>query len=111
MINQSFLEAHNFHSDVSAMYNWEDVAARTIRVYDRVMRTPTESLLERFRRFYGCGLVFGKLLIGFCAADHLLWRFLEWYLPREDIDLAVDFPRGTATPLEDKAAPKTNPNG
>ncbi|KYR01220.1 GlcNAc transferase [Tieghemostelium lacteum] len=80
------------HEQVKSMYDWNDVARRTEAVYDIVSKTPKVSLLERLKRFVGCGLWAGKLNCLVVGLDYLFWRFLEWYSPREDIDEAIDFP-------------------
>ena len=37
--------------------------------------------------------VAGKLFVVVTALDHLLWRFLEWLRPADEIDIAIDYPR------------------
>eukprot|EP00762_Andalucia_godoyi_P002837 ANDGO_04522.mRNA.1 Phosphatidylinositol N-acetylglucosaminyltransferase gpi3 subunit len=86
------VDPHAFHDEIVMSYSWDDVAVRTERVYRKIMVTASTPLLERFRRYYGCGQVFGKLLVGLAAFDHLLWRFLEWKMPPEEMDIALDFP-------------------
>jgi phosphatidylinositol glycan class A protein len=44
------------------------------------------------KRYYGCGQWAGKLFCIVVGFIYLYWRFLEWISPREDIDLAIDFP-------------------
>ncbi|EGG18823.1 GlcNAc transferase [Cavenderia fasciculata] len=80
------------HAQVKAMYDWNDVARRTEAVYEVISHAPKVPFIERLRRFVGCGLWAGKLNCMVVALDHLLWRFLEWYSPRKDIDPAIDFP-------------------
>ncbi|CAJ0923590.1 5962_t:CDS:2 [Entrophospora sp. SA101] len=54
------------------------------------MRIPP--LMERLRRYYGCGVWAGKIFCVLVAIDFLLWRFLEWIFPESDIDIAPSFP-------------------
>ena len=99
----------SFHERVKAMYSWENVAERTEKVYQRMKKhsggsgggghsgSQPESnarlpLIERFRRYYGCGPWAGKLFVLVVALDYLLLKLLEWCRPREDIDIAIDFP-------------------
>ena len=42
-------------------------------------------------RYYGCGAWAGKILCVMVAIDYLLFLFLEWLQPRNEIDLAPDF--------------------
>lgn len=39
------------HERIKKFYNWEDVAMRTERVYDAVLRTPQLELMERIERY------------------------------------------------------------
>jgi len=80
------------HEEVRAMYDWNDVAQRTEKVYHHISGFPDVPLIERLRRFLGCGLWAGKVNCMVAALDYLIYRFLEWYSPKEDIDLAFDFP-------------------
>jgi phosphatidylinositol glycan class A protein len=79
------------HARARRMYNWHEVAERTELVYDKIIDLKEVSLFHRLRRYYDCGPFAGKLFCAFVAADYLLWRALEYMLPREDIDEAVDF--------------------
>eukprot|EP01114_Cavostelium_apophysatum_P009560 TRINITY_DN22723_c0_g1_i1.p1 TRINITY_DN22723_c0_g1~~TRINITY_DN22723_c0_g1_i1.p1 ORF type:complete len:451 (+),score=77.19 TRINITY_DN22723_c0_g1_i1:100-1452(+) len=80
------------HEDVKDMYSWDDVAERTQRVYDKMSRTAPVPLIDRLRKFYGCGVWAGKLFCMLIAVNYLLWCFLEWLYPRKDIEIATDFP-------------------
>jgi phosphatidylinositol glycan class A protein len=57
-----------------------------------MMKTTQLPLIERLRRYYGCGAWAGKLFCVLVAIDYLVFLFLEWLFPRETIDLAVNFP-------------------
>lgn len=80
------------HDQVSKMYHWDNVAERTEKVYDRISSMEPLPLLDRLRKYYGCGVWAGKLFCLIVALGFLIWRFLEWYQPRESIELAPDFP-------------------
>eukprot|EP00742_Colponemidia_sp_Colp-10_P004449 GILJ01004749.1.p1 GENE.GILJ01004749.1~~GILJ01004749.1.p1 ORF type:complete len:470 (-),score=50.19 GILJ01004749.1:157-1455(-) len=86
------ISPHQFHMEVKDMYNWHNVAARTEKVYDRVMKTKRLQLIDRFKRYLGCGSWAGKLFCFLVAVDYLWWRFIEWLQPAEEIDIAPDFP-------------------
>ncbi|KNC98673.1 phosphatidylinositol N-acetylglucosaminyltransferase SPT14 [Spizellomyces punctatus DAOM BR117] len=80
-----------FHQRVKDMYNWSDVAERTEMVYDTIMTDPHLSLVERLQRYHECGVYAGILACMIVALDYLIWLFLEWLLPREDIDVSPAF--------------------
>lgn len=104
-----------FHDQVKQMYSWVDVAERTERVYDTItgavaFRTSHQSfedpafayersgprglaLIDRLKRYYGCGTWAGKLFCLCAVIDYLLYIFLELVAPRSRIDICKDWPR------------------
>lgn len=111
-----------FHEQVRMMYSWADIALRTERVYDLITvdedyghyanrehssqdskparwemyeQQPTLSfaLIDRLKRYYGCGVWAGKLFCICVVIDYLLYIFLEWWFPREQIDICRDWPK------------------
>jgi phosphatidylinositol N-acetylglucosaminyltransferase subunit A len=106
-----------FHDQVKMMYSWTDVAERTERVYDGITGLLSEeefygyrsgsgwsatrgragvqsfALIDRLKRYYGCGIWAGKLFCLCVIVDYLLFTFLEIWYPRADIDIARDWPK------------------
>lgn len=107
-----------FHNQVKQMYSWTDVAQRTERVYDGISgalrhdefyqgagaggawsatrgRAGVQSfaLIERLKRYYGCGIWAGKLFCLCVIVDYLIWVFLEIFAPRSRIDVAKNWPK------------------
>ncbi|RCI11355.1 hypothetical protein L249_7130 [Ophiocordyceps polyrhachis-furcata BCC 54312] len=106
-----------FHDQVKKMYSWANVALRTERVYDGISgaipeeafygfdtaglngsRVRNFALIDRLKRYYGCGIWAGKLFCLCVVIDYLFFLFLEWCFPRENIDLCPDWPRKTLPP-------------
>ncbi|XP_017077488.1 phosphatidylinositol N-acetylglucosaminyltransferase subunit A [Drosophila eugracilis] len=74
---------------VETLYNWEDVALRTVKVYDRVLQE---------RSFTTSELVFavwqhGSWFLVFFVVAHFLVRLLELWRPRNRVELAQDMQR------------------
>lgn len=106
-----------FHDLVKTMYSWTDVAQRTERVYDGITAAIPEeefyglqpggewsaargragiesyALIDRLKRYYGCGIWAGKLFCLCVVVDYLILLFLEVWYPRANIDLARSWPR------------------
>lgn len=107
-----------FHNQVKHMYSWTDVAERTERVYNGISGaiSPSEfyqeagaagawsairgragmqsfALIERLKRYYGCGIWAGKLFCLCVIIDYLLYLILEASAPRSRIDICKDWPR------------------
>ncbi|KAK4464668.1 family 4 putative glycosyltransferase [Cladorrhinum samala] len=108
-----------FHEQVKSMYSWENVAIRTERVYNGISGAISEAefygyeaanapswsatrgrsgvqsfaLIDRLKRYYGCGIWAGKLFCLCVIVDYLIFLFLELWWPRERIDICPDWPR------------------
>jgi phosphatidylinositol glycan class A protein len=107
-----------FHNQVKQMYSWTDVAQRTERVYDGISgalshdefyqgagagggwsatrgRAGVQSfaLIERLKRYYGCGIWAGKLFCLCVIVDYLLYVILEICAPRSHIDICRNWPK------------------
>jgi hypothetical protein len=79
------------------MYNWSDVAARTLRVYDAVRAAPWRpGLLPRLRRALRAGPWAGPLWCCVLVLLYWWWRLLEWLQPASGIEIAPDWPRWPA---------------
>lgn len=111
------VRTERFHDQVKTMYSWTDVAQRTERVYDGItgaiseeefygvhadsswnaerVRTGGQSyaLIDRLKRYYGCGVWAGKLFCLCAIIDYLIFLFLEIWAPSANIDVAKDWPR------------------
>lgn len=77
------------------MYSWQDIASRTEKVYNEISSRTPLPLIDRLKRYYGCGAWAGKLFCLLVALDFLLLWFLEFCFPRETIDVARDWPKKT----------------
>lgn len=51
------------------------------------------ALIDRLKRYYGCGIWAGKLFVICVVIDYLLYVFLEVWFPRGKIDICRDWPR------------------
>ncbi|KII91315.1 glycosyltransferase family 4 protein [Plicaturopsis crispa FD-325 SS-3] len=74
------------HDRVKSFYNWDDVAARTEKVYDAVLRSPQRDLWARMMRTMQLGPYAGPIYTIILVVDCLFFMLLEWWMPREDID-------------------------
>lgn len=112
-----------FHNQVKQMYSWTDIAQRTERVYDGISgvishgefyqgagaagawsatrgRAGVQSfaLIERLKRYYGCGIWAGKLFCICVIVDYLIFLVLEMFAPRSRIDICKDWPKKAIQP-------------
>lgn len=113
-IRNNKVRTEKFHDEVKKMYSWNDIAVRTERVYRGINKDITErqfygpqvddwqlandryrsfALIDRLKRYYGCGTWAGKLFCVVAILDYILFMVLEWFYPRVKIDYAIDWPR------------------
>ncbi|RMZ75197.1 hypothetical protein DV738_g5593, partial [Chaetothyriales sp. CBS 135597] len=124
------IRTERFHDQVKMMYSWADVAQRTERVYDGITGAISEqefyghhpraswsaargrvgvqnyALIDRLKRYYGCGIWAGKLFCLCAIIDYLFYLFLEVCAPRGNIDIARNWPRKPF--INDKNKPVEN---
>lgn len=104
LIAEKKVDTSTFHDQIKDMYCWEDVARRTEEVYNRIDKsTLREPLIDRLSRYYRCGPWAGKLFVMCVLVDVLLYHFLEWYWPRNEIDRARKWPVKESTNDDDHA--------
>ncbi|KAG2181139.1 hypothetical protein INT43_008721 [Umbelopsis isabellina] len=92
MIRYEVPKPLTFNEELKDKYSWKNVAERTEKVYDLISYSQTSPLIERLRRYYGCGFYAGKIFCMVMALDYLFWIFLEYVFPREAIEQAQPFP-------------------
>lgn len=120
------LRRDKFHDLVKNMYSWSDIARRTERVYDLITgspnapdnegfyeeewaqygqpaQAPSFALMDRLKRYFGCGVWAGKLFVIVVVIDYLIFCFLEFMYPRRDIDVCKPWP--AAIPKDDYEDP------
>ncbi|XP_059620300.1 phosphatidylinositol N-acetylglucosaminyltransferase subunit A [Phlebotomus argentipes] len=79
---------------VQELYNWDNVATRTEKVYRRVLREPDQPLGKKLASYLNTGVWPYLLVVSLC---HLILRFCEWLWPKSQIDIARDFPTVQST--------------
>lgn len=74
---------------VSQLYNWHDVAMRTEKIYKKVLSEPALSLRDVMQNIVTrSGVYLYLLVVSLC---HLIIKFMEWYQPRDKIDISYNF--------------------
>ena len=84
--------AYTNHARLRAMYNWTTVAAKTERVYTRVLASPVPDLAAQIRSTLRLGPFSGPFFAGIALAGaNLGLRLIEWLSPRANVELAPDY--------------------
>ncbi|GBE87393.1 Phosphatidylinositol N-acetylglucosaminyltransferase gpi3 subunit [Sparassis crispa] len=74
------------HERIKGFYDWAQIAERTERVYDTVLRSPPRDFWTRMRRTLDLGRFAGPIFAIILVVDCLFFMILEWLLPEKDID-------------------------
>jgi phosphatidylinositol glycan class A protein len=74
------------HQRVKNFYNWGEVAERTEIVYDAVIKSEQKDLWTRMKRTMELGPFAGPIYTIMLVVDCLFFLFLEWLMPRHDLD-------------------------
>lgn len=77
------------HQIVSQLYNWTDVAIRTEKIYKKVLAEPGKSVKQVMQNIMSRSGVYLYLLVA--SLCHLIIRFMEWFQPKEMIDICESF--------------------
>lgn len=128
LLQKGQIRTDRFHEQVRMMYSWTDVAERTERVYDGIYGVLSEeefygysanaawtatrgragvqsfALIDRLKRYYGCGIWAGKLFCICAIIDFLILVVLELVYPRAKVDLAKDWPKKLISPSNHERA-------
>lgn len=81
------------HERVRHMYDWNDVARRTVVVYDNTMTSKRDdSMPARMRRYLAAGRWVGCFIWCVAVLSALYLAALDWWQPREGVDVAPDWP-------------------
>lgn len=82
------LNPTHMHQTVKSLYSWEDVTARTIRVYRYALKKKEYSLSYQIRQYCSVGPISGILSVLLQIVDHIFLFFLEVVRPSASIDRA-----------------------
>ena len=80
------------HRRIKEYYQWEDIARRTLAVYDVATRRPVMTLPRRLQKLLSCGRIFGPTFVMIALIEHLVSLIYSFLVPLDSIDLAVDMP-------------------
>lgn len=91
-LKQNKIDTSCFHKEIEKMYDWSDIAVRTEKVYNNVFEQENLTPVNRLIKYYNCGSWAGILFVLCIVVDNYILRVLEWWMPREDIDVAKKWP-------------------
>ncbi|KAF9064279.1 glycosyltransferase family 4 protein [Rhodocollybia butyracea] len=77
------------HERIKTFYDWAQITERTERVYDTVIKSEQRDLWQRILRTMRLGRFAGPIYTIILIVDCLFFLFLEWWMPREDIDFVT----------------------
>ncbi|CCD27309.1 phosphatidylinositol N-acetylglucosaminyltransferase SPT14 NDAI_0K01180 [Naumovozyma dairenensis CBS 421] len=96
LIRTRAVDTSTFHDEVTEMYDWSEVAKRTVSVYEDVyynISNDEKNWVYMLKRFYRReGLWVRHLHALCCVIDYMLFFIFEWLYPRSEIDIAPKWP-------------------
>ncbi|AET38102.1 phosphatidylinositol N-acetylglucosaminyltransferase SPT14 Ecym_2369 [Eremothecium cymbalariae DBVPG len=95
LLRNNVVNTSSFHDEVSQMYDWMNVAKRTEYVYSKILENPNnKNWIVMLKKFYDRGNEWARILYVICCiTEYILWYIIEWWYPRDAIDLAPKWPR------------------
>ncbi|KAJ8501740.1 hypothetical protein ONZ45_g12030 [Pleurotus djamor] len=90
IVSQGKHDPFSAHERVKMFYNWDDVTERTELVYEAAINAPQIDLLQRIHRTMQLGPFAGPIYTIILIVDCLFFLFLEWWMPREDLDFVTE---------------------
>nr|CAA97882.1 SPT14 [Saccharomyces cerevisiae] len=101
IIRSKALDTSSFHDSVSKMYDWMDVAKRTVEIYTNISSTSSaddKDWMKMVANLYKRDGIWAKHLYLLCGiVEYMLFFLLEWLYPRDEIDLAPKWPKKTVS--------------
>lgn len=74
---------------VSNLYNWNDIAIRTEKIYKKVLDEPAQTLKGIMRNIISRSGVYLYLLV--VTLCHLILKFMDWFYPSEFIEICENY--------------------
>ncbi|CAE6475271.1 unnamed protein product [Rhizoctonia solani] len=90
IVTQGKHDPQKAHKRIKSMYSWADVAERTEEIYNWVATKEPRSFWERLCRTYDLGVFAGPIYVIILVVDCFFFAFLEWWLPRDQLDVLGD---------------------
>lgn len=74
---------------VSELYNWNDVAVRTEKIYKKILDEPAKTPRDVMHNIVSrSGVYLYLLVVSLC---HLILKFMDWFYPSDTIDICYSF--------------------
>ena len=85
------VDTRDFHEELKNIYSWEEVARKTVKVYDCVINSEYPNILSRIKSTLVNGCVVSILTYAYLLIEFLVVWLIEILWPIEDIDIVATF--------------------
>lgn len=85
------LDTSDFYDELKNIYSWDEVAKKTIKVYDSVVNMPYPNILSRTKNAFASGTVVWFLTYCYLHLEFMVLFLIEMLWPAENIDILPDF--------------------
>ncbi|TPX45176.1 phosphatidylinositol N-acetylglucosaminyltransferase [Synchytrium endobioticum] len=90
LIQTNAIQSSSIHERVKSMYDWDDVAERTEKVYQETLQSPNSTIPEMFERYQRVGVLAGHLSVMVIAVGLMYLMILECIRPSCNIERAAE---------------------
>ena len=80
----------DLHQQVAQMYRWDEVASRTVLVYDGLRTREKPILIRRILNYLRIGRFFGLLGVLLVSIDCIFLFILNYFTPANEIEVAKE---------------------
>jgi phosphatidylinositol glycan class A protein len=86
-----YVDTSDFYDELKNIYSWEEVARKTVKVYDSTVNMPFPNMLSRIKHAFGLGAVVWILTYCYLHMEYVVLFLIDKLWPAEDIDILPDF--------------------
>jgi phosphatidylinositol N-acetylglucosaminyltransferase subunit A len=97
------------HERIRQMYSWERVAMETEHVYESIHAQPRKTLQDRLQCYRSIGSMAGIVACFIALTVELWFRYVEWWMPRKDMEQLPPLCCGLLDPTLADVNPPTKP--
>ena len=86
-----YVDTTDFYDELKTIYSWDEVANKTVKVYDSVMNLPFPTIMSRIKNALSTGNLVWILTYWYLHLEYFALFLLEIFWPVDEIDILPDF--------------------
>lgn len=85
------IDTSNFYDELKEIYSWEEVARKTVKVYNSVVNMEYPTILSRIKHTFALGAVVWFLTYAYIHLEYIILYIIDLIWPADEIDILPDF--------------------